>query len=87
MQMKDIGARFLSMFPGNADLRRAFAFLREAREKENHISVKLRASFRDLGAGRGAAQAAPAHVHAGAAHRGLGQRQDHDGRSAIRWKG
>ncbi|MBN8909907.1 MAG: ATP-binding protein, partial [Rhodospirillales bacterium] len=45
MQMRDIGASFLSMFPGNADLRRAFAFLREAREKENHISVKLRASF------------------------------------------
>ena len=45
MQMKDIGASFLSMFPGNADLRRAFAFLREAREKENHISVRLRASF------------------------------------------
>ena len=33
------------MFPGNADLRRAFQFLREARENENHISVKLRASF------------------------------------------
>ena len=45
MQLKDIGASFLAMFPGNADLRRAFAFLREAREKENHISVKLRASF------------------------------------------
>ena len=45
MQAKDIGASFLSMFPGNADLRRAFAFLRELRERENHISVKLRASF------------------------------------------
>ena len=45
MQFKDIGASFLSMFPGNADLRRAFAFLREVREKENHISVKLRLSF------------------------------------------
>ena len=45
MQIKDIGASFLSMFPGNADLRRAFAFLREVREKENHISVRLRASF------------------------------------------
>ena len=45
MQLKDIGASFLAMFPGNADLRRAFAFLREAREKENHISVKLRVSF------------------------------------------
>ena len=45
MQLKDVGASFLSMFPGNADLRRAFAFLREAREKENHIAVRLRASF------------------------------------------
>ena len=45
MQLKDIGASFLSMFPGNADLRRALAFLREARQKDNHISVRLRASF------------------------------------------
>jgi intracellular multiplication protein IcmB len=45
MQFKDIGASFLSMFPGNADLRRAFAFLREAKENDNHISVRLRASF------------------------------------------
>lgn len=34
MQLKDIGASFLSMFPGNNDLRRAFAFLRQAREQE-----------------------------------------------------
>ncbi len=45
MQVKDVGASFLSMFPGNADLRRAFAFIREARQKDNHISVRLRASF------------------------------------------
>ena len=45
MQMKDIGASFLSMFPGNADLRRALEFIREVRQKDNHISVKLRASF------------------------------------------
>ncbi len=44
MQIKDLGASFLAMFPGNADLRRSFKFLREAAE-ENHISVKLRASF------------------------------------------
>lgn len=44
MQVKDVGASFLSMFPGNADLRRAFAFLREA-AAENHASVKLRVSF------------------------------------------
>ena len=36
----------------NGDLRRAFAALRQAREQNNHICVKLRASFRDLGAGR-----------------------------------
>ena len=45
MQVKDIGASFLSMFPGNADLRRAFAYLREQRETENHISAKMRVSF------------------------------------------
>jgi intracellular multiplication protein IcmB len=45
MSLKEIGASFLSMFPTNADLRRAFANLRHAREQENHISVKLRASF------------------------------------------
>jgi intracellular multiplication protein IcmB len=45
MQVKDVGASFLSMFPGNSDLRRAFAFLRRAREEENHIAVRLRASF------------------------------------------
>ena len=45
MQVKDIGASFLAMFPGNSDLRRAFAFLREQRETENHISAKMRVSF------------------------------------------
>ena len=45
MQLKDIGASFLSMFPGNAALRRALSFLREAREQDNHIAVRLRVSF------------------------------------------
>ena len=45
MMLKEIGATFLSMFPTNADLRRAFDALREARERDNHISVRLRASF------------------------------------------
>jgi intracellular multiplication protein IcmB len=45
MQMKDVGASFLSMFPGNADLRRALAYVDDLRRKENHISVKMRASF------------------------------------------
>src|SRR3984885_10627293 len=45
MAIKEIGASFLAMFPSNGDLRRAFAALREEREQNNHISVKLRASF------------------------------------------
>lgn len=45
MSLKDVGAGFLSMFPGNGDIRRAFQALRTARETDNHISVKLRASF------------------------------------------
>lgn len=45
MQMKDVGASFLSMFPGNADLRRALEFIRDLRKSDNHISVKMRASF------------------------------------------
>ena len=32
MQMKEIGASFLSMFPGNADLLRALAGVRQARQ-------------------------------------------------------
>jgi intracellular multiplication protein IcmB len=45
MAMKEIGASFLAMFPSNGDLRRAFAALQEERNQNNHISVKLRASF------------------------------------------
>ncbi|VTZ48787.1 Intracellular multiplication protein IcmB [Methylocella tundrae] len=45
MTFKEIGASFLSIFPANRDLQRAFAALRHAREQDNHISVKLRASF------------------------------------------
>lgn len=45
MSLKDVGAGFLSMFPGNGDIRRAFAALRHLREEDNHISVRLRASF------------------------------------------
>ena len=84
MQIKDIGASFLSMFPGNADLRRAFAFLREAREKENHISVRLRASFATWAPVEEAARLRRRMSTLVAAHRGLGQRQgDHgDRRSA-----
>lgn len=45
MAMKEIGASFLAIFPQNRDLQRGFAALRKAREEDNHISVKLRASF------------------------------------------
>jgi intracellular multiplication protein IcmB len=45
MLLKQAGATFLAIFPGNQDLRRAFAFLRQQREDHNHISIKLRASF------------------------------------------
>ncbi len=45
MMFKEVGVSFLSMFPTNADLQRAFAALRAARADDNHISVKLRASF------------------------------------------
>jgi intracellular multiplication protein IcmB len=45
MQLKDIGASFLSMFPGNADLRLGLEYINELRRKENHISVRLRVSF------------------------------------------
>ncbi len=45
MQIKEVGASFLSMFPGNSDLRRAFAFLKQEREEHNHIAIRLRASF------------------------------------------
>jgi len=45
MAFKEIGSSFLSIFPANRDLQRAFASLRNLREQENHISVRLRASF------------------------------------------
>ena len=45
VMLKEIAASFLSMFPTNNDLRRAFAVLRELRERDNHVAVKLRASF------------------------------------------
>ena len=44
MSLKEAGAGFLTMFPGNRDIRRAFDGLKQIRER-NHISVRLRASF------------------------------------------
>ena len=41
MMFKEFGAKFLQ----NADLRRAFEGLEDARARDNHISVRLRASF------------------------------------------
>ena len=86
MQLKDIGASFLSMFPGNADLRRAFAFLREAREKENHISVRLRAELRDLGAGRGAARSCAGAFRRSRSASRAGATPRPPRSSAIRWR-
>ena len=86
MQLKDIGASFLSMFPGNADLRRAFAFLREAREKENHISVRLRASFATWAPVEEAAQAAPPDVDAVRSASRAGATPRPPRSSAIRWR-
>ena len=80
MAIKEIGASFLAMFPGNADLRRAFAVLRQAREQDNHISVKLRACFATWAPVDETAQAAPSRFDPVAAHRGLGQLQGHHGR-------
>jgi intracellular multiplication protein IcmB len=45
MAFKEGGAGFLHMFPGNGDIRRAFARLRQEREQNNHASVRMRASF------------------------------------------
>lgn len=44
-QFKEIAATFLNMFPGNGDIQRAFEALRQARQSEGHIGVRLRASF------------------------------------------
>ena len=52
MQVKDVGASFLSMFPGNADLRRAFRVLaRDAGEGEPHQREDA-GQLRHLGARR-----------------------------------
>ncbi|ARW12126.1 ATP-binding protein [Acetobacter ascendens] len=40
--LKEVGAGFLAMLPGNEDIRRSFAALRTMREKKNHNSVRLR---------------------------------------------
>lgn len=45
MQLKRLGAHFLWMFSGNKDITRAFDFLRREREENNHIAVRMRASF------------------------------------------
>ena len=72
MAFKEIGASFLSIFPANRDLQRAFAMLRAAREKDNHISVKLRASFATWAPVGEVEETSPARLDALATRRGLG---------------
>lgn len=45
MAVKRLAADLLGVFPQNGDLRRGFAALADAREQDNHIAVRLRASF------------------------------------------
>ncbi|WP_036288563.1 secretion protein [Methylosinus sp. PW1] len=45
MLLKSAGAQFLWMFPSNRDITRAFEHLKRERENNNHIAVRLRASF------------------------------------------
>lgn len=45
MRLKRTGAQFLWMFPGNKDITRAFKFLDDQKDENNHIAVRLRASF------------------------------------------
>lgn len=45
MSMKKVAAQFLTMFPGNEDLVRAFDMLAGERRENNHVAVKMRASF------------------------------------------
>ncbi|AOX18419.1 secretion protein [Kozakia baliensis] len=40
--LKEVGAGFLAMFPGNGDIRRAFANLKSLREQHNHNAVRFR---------------------------------------------
>ena len=87
MAFKEIGSSFLSIFPANRDLQRAFASLRNLREQENHISVKLRASFATwapLGETRKLRRRAST---LGAKDRGMGQLQDRPRRRrSARWR-
>ena len=63
MQIKDIGASFLAMFPGNcgsaARLRRSLREAARNREPHQHQNA---GQFRHLGAAGGAGKAAPPHV-------------------------
>jgi len=40
--IKEAGAGFLSMFPGNGDIRRTVAALHEQRKVNNHNAVRMR---------------------------------------------
>lgn len=39
---KELGAGLLAIFPGNGDIRRAFAALKTAREQDNHNAIRMR---------------------------------------------
>ena len=86
MAMKDVAAGFLSMFPQNSDLRRAFQALRDERATNNHISVKLRCSFATWAPVDDVRKLRRRASTSGPADRGLGQLQGDDdlGRSARR---
>ena len=72
MAFKEIGSSFLSIFPANRDLQRAFASLRNLREQgEPHIREAARLLC-DLGAHRRDAEAQASGLHAGAKDRGMG---------------
>ena len=86
MQLKDIGASFLSMFPGNADLRRALAFLNDRRVQRTTTSASgcARASRpgRRSRRQRSCAAGSP-HCHS-ASRAGATRKRPRS--SAIRWR-
>ena len=75
MAFKEIGSSFLSIFPANRDLQRAFASLRNLATGETYLREAARLLC-DLGAPWRDAQAPAPGLHAGAKDRGMGQLQD-----------
>ena len=77
MMLKEVGASFLSMFPGNKDLQRAFELL-PCRAKPTITSREAPRVLRDLGADWRSGEAATSCVDAVTASRRLGQLQGDD---------